>query len=56
MADDCIRIQRNMSTGNVILAVAVLLISVTSYIQNGELKEMEKRLNKIEQTMEIKND
>ena len=40
----------------IILAVAVFLIAVSNHIRDREIKEMEKRLNKIEQTMEIKND
>lgn len=56
MTDDYVRIQRNMSTGNLILAVAVFLLAVTNFIQDRELKEVKEKLNKIEQTPKIKCD
>jgi hypothetical protein len=40
----------------IVLAAAVFLLAAANFIQDRELKEMEKRFNKIEQTPEIKCD
>lgn len=40
----------------IVLGAAVFLLAAANFIQDRELKEMEKRFNKIEQTTKIKCD